>query len=124
MLIRETQMTKLTELSRRKFEDRVAAHLTRCFPADCRALGESGLQEVIGYGIQQAAKHGFELERDVCKYIDVMFTFGRDFDRHPDLPWAAQILEDDSFKNPTARMERLFSEARQRSAALNGGRLQ
>src|SRR3954469_13166811 len=101
MIIRQEQMARLSRVHRRKFEDCVAEHLNRCFPDKCAVLGEARLRHVIRYGIERAASHGINLERDVCKFIDLMFAFGYGFDKSPDLPWVSPILEDDSFKNST-----------------------
>jgi hypothetical protein len=118
MIIRQKQIAFFSEASLRDFTDRVAEHLARCFPAECEALGEKGIQQVIHYGIGRAGSHGIDLERDVCKYIDLMFAFERDFDASPELPWASRILEDDTFRNSTVKMERLFAEAKlQKTAA-------
>ena len=35
---------------------------------------------MVQYGIKRAAVYGFTAKRDVCKYIDLMILFGRDFD--------------------------------------------
>src|SRR5689334_20361906 len=107
MIIRQQQMTTLSDVALRSFEDRVAAHLNRCFPDDCRALGPTGVQEIIRYGTRRAESHGIDLERDVCKYIDLMFSFGRDFDSSPDHPWASRILQDETINNSTIKTERL-----------------
>lgn len=112
MIIRQQQIAVLSQVCLTKFEDGVAGHLNRCFPGECEALGEKGIQDVIRYGIERAASYGFTLERDVCKYIDLMFAFGHDFDRDPGLPWAYRILEDETFTNATAKIERLFDAAK------------
>jgi hypothetical protein len=123
MIIRQQQMAVLTEASRGKFEDRMVEHLNRCFPSECQALGDKGVLEAIRYGIERAASHGINLERDVCKYIDLMFAFGRDYDRDPALPWASRILQDDTFKSSTMKMERLFSEAKLQNQTATGSPL-
>src|SRR4051812_18248003 len=111
MIIRQEQLASLSTAARTKFEDRVAEHLKRCFPKQCEELGEAGIQNLIDSGIHQAAKHEIILERDVCKFIDLMVAFGRAFDHDPALPWASEILEDETFHNATARVERLFEKA-------------
>ena len=65
-------------------------HLGKFFPAACAALGEEQVRRVVRYGIERAASHGVTRERGVCAWVDLMFTFGRDFDRDPDLPWASE----------------------------------
>jgi hypothetical protein len=71
-----------------KFEDWMAAHLAQFFPAQSHALGEPQLRELIQHGIRRATEHGITKERDVCKFIDLMIVFGRDFDQNEKQTWA------------------------------------
>lgn len=112
MVIRQTQLYTLSQRGSSDFEVRVAAHLKRCFPHECTALGDEGVPDLVRYGVARSNSYGMTLERDVCKYIDLMVAFDRDFDRNPEHPWAARILADDSFPNPTARMEHLYGVAK------------
>lgn len=112
MMIRQQQLTAFSDMSLSRFVERVAAHLHRCFPDECQALGPDGVQNTIQYGIERARAHGIKLERDVCKYIDLMIAFGRDFDRNPYVPWASRILEDDRIKDPSIKTDRLFNAAK------------
>jgi hypothetical protein len=112
MVIRQQQMATFSQARQKTFEERMAGHLNRCFPSECEALGEQGVQDAIRYGIERAASHGIASERDVCKYIDLMFAFGRNFDRNRDLPWASSILKDETLKTATAKMERLYATAK------------
>ncbi len=120
MIIRGQQMDVLNRVAVRKFELRMAEHLQRCFPAECGRLGEAGLQDGIRDGIKRAESHGFSLQRDVCKYIDLMFVFGRDYDCDP---WAAGILADDTFDDPSLKMDRLFSAAKRQISGKAGSSL-
>ena len=112
MVIRQQQMETFSNASQVSFEDRMEAHLGRCSPEECRKLGAEGVRGVIRHGIHRARVHGIILERDVCKYIDVMFAFGPDFDSDPKLPWASAILSDDSINDATNRTEHLFETAK------------
>jgi hypothetical protein len=93
------------------FEDRMLTHLNKFFPAQCKGAGEAELRETISYGIKCAARYGIIAERDVCKYIDLMVVYGRDFDRDPKLPWVVQILHDPAGRDPGDTVDRLFEEA-------------
>jgi hypothetical protein len=117
MIIRQQQMTSLSEAKRQSFEQRVVDYLNRCFPNECQALTTVGIQSLIRYGIRRAKSHGIDLERDVCKYIALMFTFGRDFDNNRDLPWASNILTDDSIGSSTVKTDRLFAAAKQHAGS-------
>jgi hypothetical protein len=47
----------------------------------------------------------------VCKYVDLMFVFGRDFDLPEQQPWAARILRRLATSPPSARVEALMDKA-------------
>jgi hypothetical protein len=88
----------------------VAAHLEKCFPKECQALGEPVLREMIQGGIKQSQGYGITSERGVCKYIDIMVKLGSDFDHDPGLPWARAILTD-SADDPSVKINRLYAAA-------------
>jgi hypothetical protein len=92
LIIRQAQFAVLSQNETRKFENWMSAHLYRFFPAECAAAGDDRVMETIRYGILRAAAHGVADKRDVCRYIDLMAVFGRDFDRDPKLRWASDIL--------------------------------
>ncbi len=113
MVIRQAQMGALADHVSRTFEDRMVAHLNKCFPSECRERGDPEVRAWIRYGIERASAYGITAQRDVCKYIDLMFVFGRDFDRDPNLPWAASILNDRALRDPTTNLETLYEAGKQ-----------
>jgi hypothetical protein len=102
---------------RRRFEERMHAHVNQFFPAKCQALGEAAVREWISHGIERAQTYGIVAERDVSKYIDIMFVFGRDFDAGSRYPWAAPILLARAV-DPTHKLNYLFETARREAATL------
>lgn len=111
LTIRQEQFAVFSQLAVQKFEDWMLAHLRQFFPQQCRAAGESRLRETIQYGIQRAAVYDITSKRDVCKYIDLMIVFGRDFDTDKRFPWAAEILG--KRRNPSAKIGALHEAAQQ-----------
>jgi hypothetical protein len=109
LTIRPEQLAVFSKLEVRKFEDWTLAHLWRFFPRECRAAGEKQLRETIRYGIERAARYGVTSKRDVCKYIDLMIVFGRNFDTDPRYPWAGQILAKPG--DPSAKMRSALQTA-------------
>jgi hypothetical protein len=110
LTIRQAQLAVLSQLEVEKFEDWTLAHLRKFFPKQCAALGERQLRETIRHGIRRAAHYGLTAKRDVCKYIDLMIVFGRDFDTDKRSRWASEILG--SRGNPGAKMRALLSAAK------------
>lgn len=107
LVMRKVQLEVLGESARRRFEERLGAHLRRFFPRPCEVLGQEGLRQVCREGIERAQSYGMTSERDLCKFLSLVFVFGRDFDREQ--PWAAEILRLGSV--PSRRMERLYAAA-------------
>lgn len=99
---------------RQEFEIRLERHLIRFFPEQAASLGTDGLHLFIGYGSARASTHGFNTERDICKYLDLMCVFGRDFDSDQRLPWAAEILHR-PFRTSRLKMNRLMEAALERA---------
>ena len=99
------------------FEERMKLHLKKFFPEHCAALGDEDLVEMIRYGIESAEKYQIEIERDVCIYIDLMFTLGQEFDTDPELPWVAEILGSEDIPSPTARIDALYEETQRQLQA-------
>jgi len=80
-IIRRAQMEKFSEAAVSRFEGKLMIHLRTLFPRVCSRLGEQGVRDVIQHGIRRAAEYGIVRERDVSRYIGVMFMFGPEFDR-------------------------------------------
>jgi hypothetical protein len=113
MQIRREQMAFFSEHGVKAFQDRVLSHLRKCFPTQYAASGEPGLQSTIQYGIKRASSYGLTTEREVCKYIDLMIVFGRDFDRDPARPWISAILTGRHWRTPTVKLEHLYKTAQE-----------
>ncbi len=111
MIIRREQMQALEAYMRDRFVSSTVAHVERFFPERCERLGEDGVREWVDHGIERAGAYGIVAERDVSKYIDVQFAFGRDFDTDPQCPWAAAVLTDETIGTPRERVEGLGDAA-------------
>jgi hypothetical protein len=112
LAIRKEQLAVFGPLGKKAFEDRMIAHIKKVFAEQCETLGEPKLRETIQYGTQRAVAYRITSERDVCKYIDLMVFYGRDFDKDPNLPWAQSILQNQSIRTPSSKIERLYKAAK------------
>lgn len=109
--LRAEQLQAFSADARRRFEDCMVAHLNKLFPGQCGPQRERRTRLAIAYGIERAANHGLTTERDVCIFIELMYTFGQDFDADMKLPWAARILRDPQC-HPSLRIERAWEVSR------------
>ena len=111
LVIRNPTFDVLDRAAYDDFMARMRIHLRKFFPEQSDALGETKIGQLIEFGLKRAREYGFEAERDVCKYIDLMCVFGHSFDRNERLPWARQILESRFPPDPGERMSRLHAAA-------------
>jgi hypothetical protein len=116
MIVRGKQFHSLSQAAAKNFVGRVAAHVGTFFPDRCKTLGQEAVRQWIELGIARAQRHGILAERDVCRYIDLMFELGRDYDQDPQLAKLRRILEDDKVKNPADRLDRMYREALRRAS--------
>jgi hypothetical protein len=108
LTIRQSQLDLLREQRSTEYEHAIMSHLKRCFPSKLRAIGEEHAKDLIRVGIDRARKHGFTTQRLVCKFIDLVFVFGVNFDA--DLDWASDALRQSEL-TAEERMESLISLA-------------
>lgn len=92
LILRQAQMAALNAIILDGFQERATARLLGRFPKRCRIIGETGVRALVRHGVGRAAAHGIEALPDLARYLDVMFTLGRDFDVNPAFPWAAERL--------------------------------
>jgi hypothetical protein len=110
--IRTEQLDALRAPALDDFIEEMMLHVHEYFPKESMALGLSAVRERIEDGIKRAEAHGVTSPRGVCKYINMMMTFGPDFDTHPDTaPWVKPILDDPEVPDGTARMDILSEKA-------------
>ena len=112
LTIRQAQFAVFSQLEVQKFEEWMLAHLKKFFPRQCAAAGDQRLREMVRHGIQRSALYGITAKRDVCKYIDLMIVFGRDFDTDNRLRWPGEILG--KKRDPDVTMQALVRAAKSR----------
>jgi len=110
--IRSAQLPALAPATP-SFRGRACEHLRRHFPEATAALGDRALSVLVDDGTRRAMHYGFVSERDVCKFLNLMFTFGRHFDQDPRQAWARPFLEAAATSTPTLQMVRLCEHARE-----------
>ncbi len=111
LTIRPKQLAELRASMSEALEGRLAAHLNRYFPDRCRELGADVLRREIRHGINQAERYGIRTGQGICKYLNLMFLFGRDFDTDPRFPWASRILNGPGEIDAVPKIDRLYAAA-------------
>ena len=111
LVIRDSQMTALEQVTVRNFENRLIEHLEEFFPKQCEILGKEQTLKVVRLGIERAEQYGLITERDLHLYVGLMFMLGSYFDQDPQLPWAAKILTDENIAYPSHRADQMHNRA-------------
>ena len=110
-VVRKAQLDAMGAARMEAFERRMIAAAQENFPVLCRTLGIEGTLAFIRYGIARAQRHAITTERDLSKYITLVFAFGEDFDTDPKFPWAQAVLNDPTLDG-TKRTARLYAAAK------------
>jgi hypothetical protein len=108
LTMRQEQVEAFRQHHLQKFEDEMVEHLKGFAPEFCEIRGEACMRRVIGLGIDRAQLYGFTNRGPVRFYIELMLTFGSDFDTDFQLPWVGEILRQPESGNQAIRAERLF----------------
>lgn len=120
LVVRRAQIELFKAPLREPFVHRMVEHVKQYFPEDCAPLDADTLLEILRDGVIRAERLGFDTERDATRFLNLMFTFGRDFDRDPSLGWATRLLARASRANPASLMNRLYVEGLRHEAEGGG----
>jgi hypothetical protein len=91
------------------FEARMLARVRANFAERLASLGEAGVRALIREGVARAAEYRLQSEREVCRYIDLMLTFGTDVDAAGGRVAAA--LANPAVARASRRLDRAFERA-------------
>ena len=83
-----------------RFQETCRRHARAFWPSQCEELGEEGLVARVQLAISRAGKFGIETEREVARFLDLMFVWGDDFPELKRTAWAKDVLEDDTLDAP------------------------
>ncbi len=106
LTIRDAQMQSLQLHRRSLFVERAVRRLRELFPEESQGYRDAELRAAAEAGVERAdTVYGLRSERDVMRFLAIMWCFGARFDDDPSLPWVREALRD-------ARFEALFEAAR------------
>jgi|SRR5581483_3273157 len=106
LMIRQSQMAVLRDAILESFRRKLAEHLRANFPA-CADMSATELDAFVADGVARAAQYGITVERDICKFLNLMVVFGRDFDVKR--PWAQEVLAQNT--GARLRLNRIYARA-------------
>jgi hypothetical protein len=106
--IRKEQMAVFAEIAARQFEDGMVEYIQGAFPKAYGDLKELRIREIIRVGWDKAQSYGLKSERGVRVYVSLMFLLGSGFDMDQQLPWAKQVLQDESMTKESWKIDELY----------------
>ena len=92
LIMTEEQMSNLSQVPIKQFEQDMFIYLTDNFPEDIKNKSKQELQTLIHNGIEQAEQYQIEYEDDVRRYLEFIVMYAEDFDKNHDTAWAHKIL--------------------------------
>ena len=104
-------MDVFNQAALRSFEDRMVEHLRRFAPKHFKVLEEKEIRGVIRQSNARAQSHGFTSERSLRFYAELTLMLGMGFDSDPQMPWAAEIINDKELTGERERIDRLYERA-------------
>jgi len=81
--VTKTQQAKLSDASIRRFTSQATARLERHFPKLHERRGPAETQALVLVALERARALGMTRERDVARYIDLVYARGLDFAERP-----------------------------------------
>lgn len=118
LVVRDAQLLALGGSDRGRFTAAVEVHVRAHFRARCEALGPDEVRAAVAQGVARANARGLESERDVCRFVDLIFVFGWELDDPEVHPWAARAFARGA--TSTERLESLFDAAVRRAHRARG----
>lgn len=112
LTLRKAQIAAIAEDAEETLRARMRKHLQAEYPERCAELGEKRSSLWLKLGLQRARRRGLRDESHLELFLELMFEFGRDFDRSPDVPWGAAV-----FNSPYAMEQKMIALAQRATAA-------
>src|SRR5579884_1741092 len=119
LVIREEQLRVFGRSVRRGFVGRLAARFAEIWPERSARLG-GGCREFVEASVERALSYGLEREKDVARFVNLCFVWGRDFENRPEHAWARQILT--SNLRPAVKIEEMALRTRLKLEAIHYNR--
>lgn len=109
--VREISVEDFSQSPTANAGDVAATQLQKIWRRKCQQIGETTLHKFIRDAIEFAKGYNIASERGVVLYAALMFLLGSGFDKDPQFPWAAKVLNDQSISAESTRIDRLYKEA-------------
>lgn len=92
LTIRTQQLDVLNRVTQEQFKKRLYAWVKTHWSEVCLSLPSEELRGVLSDGVERALKYRITSERDLTRFVNVMFALGFQFDTDKRYPWAREVL--------------------------------
>jgi hypothetical protein len=120
LVIRREQRAVLDAAAMVAFENDVLERLRVFSPQLFAARGHGVFLRVVRLGFARARAYGFSNRGPLRFYVELMVSFGVDFDSDPQYPWAAAALAADRQIDQMTRANRLYVDMKAYFAHVAG----
>ena len=109
LIFQDQQLRRLSvELQSRRIEPFVD-HAKQFHGPRSDQLGDEALSLLVRKAVVTATHYGLESSRDICRFLDLVMTFGLNWEAE-DLRWMHERMVDEAIADPPARLGRLRRE--------------
>lgn len=105
MIIRAEQMAAFEEAAVRNFRQELAQHCREFAPGPAEQAGPENVARFVEKGMERARASGFALRGPTRLYIELMLSFGWEFEADAQLHWARQAKGEDEMSRAQALRE-------------------
>jgi hypothetical protein len=109
--VREVPIQDFSQSVTGGVEPRVISQLQKIWPKKCEDLQERTLRQLMRHVLESAKEYNITNDRGIMVYAGLKFILGSGFDKDPQFPWAASVLNDESITNEPAKIDELYKEA-------------
>ena len=94
MIIASNQINVIRKSYNEIFINDLQLHIEENFPEISFELGKSNTIDFIMYGIRKASSFGFNTEKSIFQFMNLLLTLGPEFEKLKELNWIKPILYD------------------------------
>ncbi len=93
-IIRTSQMFELGASSKERLIQEQVARIDQSLPDVTATMAPGEVEQSVHLAIQKGEQYGLKEWTGICRYLDVMYILGFDFDEDSRYEWAREKLED------------------------------
>lgn len=120
MLIRREQVETFEKAAWTSFENEMVQYMLGFAPRLAAVAGEENVRKLVRTGLERAKGYKLGLRGPMRFYLELMASFGSDFDTDPAIPWARAGLTDEAVPDEMERADGLYRRMLAYNEAVGG----